>query len=122
MKEAVAGLRRGSGGRESHKVVPVPQTHIEKITPFFSRQIWAMIRLQLLTGMRPGEVVRIRRRDLDMTGRMWEYRPAQHKREYLYIYHLMQIAVDGKCHRQNMTHCQRRDLREGHCVLRRGFV
>jgi integrase len=35
----------------------------------------AMIQLQLLAGMRPGEVVILRAIDLDMTGKVWLYRP-----------------------------------------------
>jgi integrase len=38
-----------------------------------------MVQLQLLTGMRPGEVCTMRVRDLDMSGQLWVYRPAHHK-------------------------------------------
>jgi integrase len=38
-----------------------------------------MIRLQRLTGMRPGEVVLLRGIDLDTTGIVWVYRPHRHK-------------------------------------------
>jgi integrase len=34
-----------------------------------------MVRLQLLTGMRPGEVVAMRGLELEMTGPVWAYRP-----------------------------------------------
>jgi integrase len=34
-----------------------------------------MVQLQLLAGMRPGEVVIMRAIDLDMTGNVWLYRP-----------------------------------------------
>src|SRR5262249_13007101 len=34
-----------------------------------------MIQLQRLTGMRPGEVVIMRALDVDMTGKIWLYRP-----------------------------------------------
>jgi integrase len=44
-----------------------------------SRQIAAMIRIQLLTGMRPGELVTLRRGAIDTTGETWIYRPVQHK-------------------------------------------
>lgn len=36
----------------------------------------AMIRVELLTGMRPGEVCSMRPEDLDRSGREWCYRPA----------------------------------------------
>lgn len=51
--------------------------------PFLSRQVAAMIQLQLLTGMRPGEVVPMRGIDIDTTGKLWLYRPARHKTQYL---------------------------------------
>jgi integrase len=38
-----------------------------------------MIQLQLLTGMRPGEVVVMRGCDLNMTGPVWTYLPKSHK-------------------------------------------
>src|SRR5262249_11088710 len=40
-----------------------------------SAPVRAMIELQLLAGMRPGEVVIMRACDLDMTGAIWLYRP-----------------------------------------------
>jgi hypothetical protein len=38
-----------------------------------------MIQLQLLTGMRPGEVVVMRPADIDRSEEVWTYTPAQHK-------------------------------------------
>jgi integrase len=38
-----------------------------------------MVRLQLESGMRPGELVTMRTCDIDMTGRVWLYRPRSHK-------------------------------------------
>lgn len=77
---AVAGLRRGrSEARESEPVKPVPETFVEAVRPFVLPPIWAMIELQLLTGMRPGEVARMRGCDLNTTGRIWTYQPPRHK-------------------------------------------
>ena len=42
----------------------------------------AMIQLQRLTGMRPGEVVIMRTADIDTTGSVWHYLPASHKTEH----------------------------------------
>ena len=56
--KAVAGLRRGrTEARESEPVKPVPDAHVDAVRPHVARQVWAMIELQRLTGMRPGEVV-----------------------------------------------------------------
>jgi integrase len=41
-----------------------------------------MVRLQLQTGMRPGELVIMRACDLDTTGAVWLYRPSHHKSAY----------------------------------------
>ena len=81
--KAVTGLRRGrSGVRESPPVKPVPMDFVEAIRPHVSRQVWAMIQLQLLTGARPGEIVTIRTCDIDTGGRAWVYSPGSHKGEH----------------------------------------
>lgn len=78
--QAVAGLRRGrSEARETEPVKPVPDIHVDAIRPFVCPQVWAMIELQRLTGMRSGEVVQMRASELDMSGRIWSYVPRTHK-------------------------------------------
>lgn len=78
--QAVSGLKRGrSEARESEPVKPVPEAIVKATLPFLSRHLQAMVNLQLLTGMRPGEVCAMRGCDLDTTGRLWLYRPHQHK-------------------------------------------
>ena len=77
---AVSGLKAGrTDARESEPVKPVPEGRVDAVLPHVTRQVAAMIRLQLLSGMRPGEVCKMRGIDLDMTGRLWLYRPAGHK-------------------------------------------
>jgi site-specific recombinase XerD len=77
------GLEAGrSATRESEPVRPVANALIDAVKPFFSRQIWGMIQLQLATGMRPGEVIQIRGIDLNTTGAIWEYVPTSHKTEH----------------------------------------
>ena len=78
--QAVAGLRAGrSDARESAPVQPVAAEHVHAVLPCLSRQVGAMIQLQLITGMRPGEVTRMRTVDIETTGRIWVYRPHRHK-------------------------------------------
>ncbi len=78
--QAVEGLRRGrSEARETDPVRPVPEQEIEAIRPHVSRQVWALVQLQLLTGARPGELLALRPVDLDTSGKVWTYRPADHK-------------------------------------------
>ncbi|MCY2954334.1 MAG: recombinase XerD [Planctomycetota bacterium] len=78
--QAVAGLKAGrSEARESNPVTPVPEDQVLQILPYCSRQVAAMVRLQLLAGMRPGEVCQRRGADVATTGKLWLYRPAQYK-------------------------------------------
>ena len=67
---------------ESIPVTPAPEHAIEAVKRLVSRQIAAMIDLQLLTGMRPGEVCSMRACDLDLSGEIWVYRPESHKTEW----------------------------------------
>lgn len=83
---AVAPLKRGrTTAKESPPVRPVPIEHVEEVLPHVSRQVAAMIRLQILTGMRSGEVVLMRPCDLDRSEVTWLYRPEFHKTDYLEI-------------------------------------
>ena len=77
---AVAGLRQGkSEARESQPVRPAPEAHIAAVLPHVSRQVRAMIELQQLTGMRPGETCAMRGSDISTTDGLWLYKPAAHK-------------------------------------------
>jgi integrase len=79
----VAGLSKGrSLARETAPIGPVAEAYVEAIQPHVSRQIWAMIELQRLTGMRPGEACQMRTCDLDTSGKIWVYTPASHKTEH----------------------------------------
>ena len=81
--QAVTGLRRGrSEARETSPIKPAPQYRIDAVLEHVRPQIAAMIQFQLLTGCRPGEVCIIRSCDIDMTGRVWIFRPHDHKTEY----------------------------------------
>lgn len=82
--KAVAGLKRGRcTAREIAPVMPVPVAHVDAIHPYVSRQVWAMVELQQLSGARPGELAALRPIDLDTTGRVWIGRPVQHKTAHL---------------------------------------
>lgn len=81
--QAVAGLRRGrSAAPESEPIKPVPDDVINVVLPHVNRYVAAMIQLQRVTGMRPGEVTIMRGRDLARTGKIWTYTPASHKTEH----------------------------------------
>ena len=81
--QAVAPLKRGrTTAPESEPVRPVPDEHVDAVLPKVSRQVAAMIELQRLSGMRPGEVVIMRPCDVDRSGKVWVYAPVDHKSAY----------------------------------------
>ena len=81
--QTVSGLRRGrSPAPESEPVKPVPDELIDAALRHVNRHVAAMIQLQRLTGMRPGEVIMMRACDLDTTGKVWLYKPSTHKTEH----------------------------------------
>jgi len=78
----VRAIRKGEPGvRETEPVKPVPGEIVAATLPFSSRQVAAMIRLQILTGARPGEIVLVRGRDIDRSGPVWLFAPEYHKTE-----------------------------------------
>ena len=80
---AVGGLRRGrSEAVESKPVLPVDAATVEATLRHLNRQVAAMVRLQCLAGMRPGEVCQMRPCDLNRDGAVWEFRPASHKGQH----------------------------------------
>jgi integrase len=81
--KAVDGLKKGRcDARESRPVKPIGDHFVDAIRAHVSRQVWTMVELQRLTGMRPGEVVIMRTMDINTTGSIWEYRPDSHKTEH----------------------------------------
>jgi integrase len=78
--KAVPGLQKGrSKARETEPVKPVDPAVVQKTLPHLQVATAGMVRLQLVTGMRPGEVCGLRLADLDRSGPVWLYRPAAHK-------------------------------------------
>jgi len=77
---AVRGLQKGrTEAPESEPVRPVPDADIEAIHPYVSRQVWALIQLQLFTGARPGELIRLRPTDIETRGEVWTVNLDEHK-------------------------------------------
>lgn len=78
--QAVEGLRQGrSEAREGTPVRPVADTHVDAIAEHVGSQVWAIVQLLRLTGARAGEIVVMRPVDIDTSGHVWKYIPAQHK-------------------------------------------
>ena len=83
----VEGLKKGRTedgirAREKEAVRPVEDTVVEATLPHLPRQLAAMVRLQLLTGMRPGEVTAMRTFFFYFTGSFLIYTPSSHKTEH----------------------------------------
>jgi integrase len=77
---SVEGLERGrTEARETEPVTPVASEIVEATLPYLLPPVRAMVRVQFLTGMRPGEACLLRACDIDMAGRVWLFRPKEHK-------------------------------------------
>ena len=78
--QAVSGLLRGrTPAPDAEPIAPVDPAVVEETLPRLGRHVASMVRVQLLTGMRSGEVCLLRACDLDVSGTVWTYRPATHK-------------------------------------------
>lgn len=60
-----------SGARETEPKRPVPTAHIDAVRPHVSRQVEAVMDLQLLCAARGGELLKLRPVDLDTSGPVW---------------------------------------------------
>jgi integrase len=80
---AVPALQSGrTDARETEPVAPVEWSDVEAIFPHVARQVRAMCELMWWTAARPGEIVIMRRRDVDTSEDVWWYTPASHKTEH----------------------------------------
>lgn len=76
----VQGLQKGrSQAPEPPPVEPVAIERVEAALPHMPPTVAAMVRFQLLTGCRVGEVLKLRTRDLEPGESTWTYRPGSHK-------------------------------------------
>ena len=81
--QSVPGLKKGrTTARETDPIKPVDDQYVEAVIPHVAPQVAAMIQLQRLSGMRPGEVVLFHPNAIDMRGEIWIYEPCEHKNEW----------------------------------------
>ena len=79
----VKGLKKGkSAARETERVRPVSDEHVRLVLGAVPPIVRGMIEIQRLTGCRPQEVVQMRRRDIETSDAVWEYRPPRFKTEH----------------------------------------
>jgi len=76
----VEGLRKGrSAAKESRAVKPVPEAHIIAAREHLPSVLRAVVDLQLLTGARSGELLKLRPIDIDTSGNIWTANLEHHK-------------------------------------------
>lgn len=82
--QAVTPIKAGRGeGRETDPVRPVPEEQVWATVAKLPETLAKMVELQLLTGMRPGELCRMRACDIEADGAVWLYKPGQHKKAHI---------------------------------------
>jgi integrase len=76
----IPGLRKGRTTlRETQPIKPVDLPLVEAALPHLSPIVAAMVRFQLLTGARPGEVCKLKPGDVDRSGEVWQAMLVEHK-------------------------------------------
>jgi integrase len=81
--EAVTALVKGkTNARETEPVGPVCDKVVNATLPHLPAVVADMVRFQRFTGCRPQEVCLIRPCDVDTSGDVWTYVPADHKTEH----------------------------------------
>ncbi len=79
----VPGLQRGRcQARETEPIRPVSDAVVEAALPYLPVVVADMVRFQRLAGSRPSETCNIRPADVDTSGEVWVYVPAEHKTEH----------------------------------------
>jgi integrase len=74
------GIQMGRGqARETEEVQPVPEKDVIAVLSHLPEMVKAMVELQFLTAMHPGEICGMRWMEIDTTAHPFEYRPAKHK-------------------------------------------
>jgi integrase len=80
----VGGLKKDrSEARERPKVEPVPDEAVDAVLPVLPPIVADMVRIQRLTGHRPGELLAMAVDEVDRgDSSVWVHRPAHHKTEH----------------------------------------
>lgn len=80
---SVAGLMKGRTEAQDHEPVdPISDEIVDATLQHLRPKVADMVRLQRLTGSRPGEICIMRPEDIDRSTDVWTYRPASHKTEH----------------------------------------
>ena len=68
--------------RETPGVTCIDDAVVYATLPYLPEVVADMVRLQRLTGARPGEICSLRPCDLDRSSDVWLYSPCEHKTEH----------------------------------------
>jgi len=94
---AMQPLRRGAiDAPEAPPREAVPLEDVQATLPHLSPTVAAMVRLQLLTGMRPAEVCALSMAEIDTSSDdCWIYKPAHHKMAHLGRFRAVPIVKEA---------------------------
>lgn len=94
---AVQGLKKGrTEARETEGVTCVDDTVVEQTLAHLPELVADMVRLQRLTGARPGEICSLKPGEVDRSREVWVYAPAMHKTDHHEQQRLVMIGPKGQ--------------------------
>lgn len=94
---SIEGLRKGrTTAKENLPIKPVSEDHVYKSLDYMTPVVATMVELQLLTGMRPGELVIMRPCDVDRSDEIWHYCPHSHKTQHRGKDRIISIGPKGQ--------------------------
>lgn len=97
--ETVEPLRRGHAkAPEGRSVKPVPEADVKATLPELVPVLADMVRLQLLAGCRPGELISMTPGQVDRSEDIWVYRPDQHNNTHREHERVIALGAEGSGH------------------------
>ncbi len=102
----VAGLKRGrTPALDPDPVRPVPEDHLNRSLNAAHPMIQAMIRIQLKSGMRPGELILLRGADIDTSRPVWVFTPLTNKLEHQGRERIIHIGPEAQAELKPWLRC-----------------
>ena len=81
--KAVEPLKeKDTTAHENDPIKPIDEESVDKALEHLHGIAADMVRIQLLTGMRPGEVCQLKPNCIDSSGDIWLFKPEHHKNEH----------------------------------------
>ena len=115
--QTVTGLKKGkSKAVETATILPIDDASVEATIQHVNSTVADMIRIQRLTGCRPGEVCSMKPASIDRSKEVWQYWPESHKMEHK---ERQRVVLIGPQAQAILTKYLLKPDDE-HCFLRRG--